>query len=378
MAYIQRIPLITANEDIVLVGEWTRKENDYVQVGDWIATLETTKAIFDVEAEADGYLHPIIPAGEYGHVGEVLAVIKETLNESIKEILAREEQESSIGKATGMPTDRRWTRKAEILARKLNIDISKIPSDGIIKEEQVRNYWRDVIGKSPGPESKIHIDFQHEAIKKKLLILGGGRGAVQTIDALHRSDSYEIVGILDDNQALFESEVLGYNVLGPISMVKKLWEEGSFEQAIISFSTDIESRANLYYSLKEQGIPFANVVDNNVSIHSNVQIGEGNLIMSFCRLGSFSRLGCNNFLSAYVNIEHHCRVGDCCTFGPGVFLSSRVDIGDRVKFGTGIFIEPGICIGEDTIIASGSVITSDIPPRSLVKSIVMHRVRRRH
>jgi acetyltransferase-like isoleucine patch superfamily enzyme len=50
-----------------------------------------------------------------------------------------------------------------------------------------------------------------------------------------------------------------------------------------------------------------------------------------------------------------------------VFTSSRVQIDDKVKFGTGIFIEPGIKIGSESIISSGSILTLDIPEKSIVK-----------
>ena len=78
-------------------------------------------------------------------------------------------------------------------------------------------------------------------------------------------------------------------------------------------------------------------------------------------------IGNNNFLSAYTNIEHHNILGDHCTFGPGIFTSSRVKIDNHIKFGTGIFIEPGVSIGSDSIVSSGSVLVKNVDEKTIVK-----------
>ena len=60
-------------------------------------------------------------------------------------------------------------------------------------------------------------------------------------------------------------------------------------------------------------------------------------------------------------------LGSHCAFGPGVVTSGNVTIGNGIRFGTGIFIEPLISIGDGSVIASGSVITKDVPPDTTVK-----------
>ena len=138
---------------------------------------------------------------------------------------------------------------------------------------------------------------------------------------------------------------------------------------IISFSNDLQTRFELYTKLCNQGIPFTNVIDPTVIINSNVSIGTGNVIIANCRIGACAVIGNNNFLSTYTNLEHHNILGNHCTFGPGVFTSSRVRIGDRVKFGTGIFIEPGVSIGSESIISSGSVLVKNVDERTIVKKL---------
>lgn len=77
------------------------------------------------------------------------------------------------------------------------------------------------------------------------------------------------------------------------------------------------------------------------------------------------------------------RIGDSCSFGPGVHIYTAthpidpdercagpeygkpVTIGDRVWVGGRSVILPGVTIGHDAVIGAGSVVTRDIPARSI-------------
>jgi acetyltransferase-like isoleucine patch superfamily enzyme len=95
-------------------------------------------------------------------------------------------------------------------------------------------------------------------------------------------------------------------------------------------------------------------------------------------MGACAKIGNNNFISAYCSIEHHNELHNHSSFGPGVLTSSKVIIKDRVRFGTGIFIEPHITIGEDSIIASGAIITKDIPSNTLIKTQINYIMREKN
>lgn len=376
MAYLQRIPLINPNDDLDCIAEWLKSEDEYVKKGDTIAIIETSKAVVEIEAECDGYLVPLYKIGENIKVGQVFVIIKKYKEEDIKNILNELMEESKINKLgdySKKEKKRKWTKKAEILAKRYGVEIDKIPSNGVIREADIKS----IIEKENNVKVKDFVeDIYPGNRQKRILIIGGGRGAIQVIDVILRKRDYKIVGILDDNSKLIGKTIFGYPILGTISEILKMWKDKLFDVLIISFSNDLNKRAEVYEKYSKLGISFANVIDPNVSIHSNVAIGEGNLIMSFCRISSCSIIGNNNFFSAYVNIEHHNKVGNNCTFGPGVFTSSRVSVEDNVKFGTGIFIEPGVNIGENSIIASGSILTGNIPARSIVKSIINYKIRK--
>lgn len=374
MAYLQKAPLLSANEEYMEVVEWRAERDKGVKKGETICSLETSKAAVEIEAECDGFLVPIVEVSKKIKAGEVLVIIKNSLKEDITKILKEIEVEKRKERKQSAERNKRWTKKAEIVAKKYGVDISKISAVGVIREADVEAFIKRGKGK---PIEDLIEDIYPGNLQQRVLILGGGRGAVLVIDTILRQRKHKIVGILDDNEELIGKKIMGYPVLGSINEVEKLWEKKNFDCLIISFSNNLLARAEVfekYYSLK---ISFTNVIDPTVILHSNVFIGTGNVILANCRVGSCAVIGNNNFFSAYVNIEHHNEVGNDCTFGPGVITSSRAKIGNRVKFGTGIFVEPGIKIGENSIVASGSILTVDIPPKSVVKTSVTYKIKTR-
>ncbi|HRA67996.1 MAG TPA: acetyltransferase, partial [Caldilinea sp.] len=214
---------------------------------------------------------------------------------------------------------------------------------------------------------------------QRLLIVGGGNGAVQILDALARIPQQRGVAIMDDNAAIHGKQVAGVPIIGAIDedRVADLLAAGAIDAAVISVSTSIPFRERIFTAWQARGIPFANVIHPSAVVGMNVALGVGNVVMAFCHVGACATVGDNNFLSAYCSIEHHCVLGSHCSFGPAVVTSSRVRIGDGVRFGTGIAIEPGVTIGAGSVIASGLAITQDIAARSLVKARVGYTVRGR-
>jgi sugar O-acyltransferase (sialic acid O-acetyltransferase NeuD family) len=204
----------------------------------------------------------------------------------------------------------------------------------------------------------------------RVLIIGGGKAAITVSDIILQNPNQKIVGILDDNPDFHNKNIFGFEILGSVSLIDKLWEEDYFDSVIISFSGNIYARKRIFEEIHSKGIPFTNAIDKSVQIHKNVKIGVGNVIFGNCRVGVCATIGDNNVISAYTSLEHHNHLGSHCTFGPGVICSGTVTIGDKVKFGTGIFIEPRLKIGDNSIISSGSIITLNIPSDSVVKKVV--------
>ena len=355
-----KIPQEDVNSESAILVEWNAPNKSKVSKGQIIFSAETSKAIFEIEAEAEGYIVYNIQEGEEVEFNVPIAYIAESENEidlALSKLAQEREREEP---------DVKITRKARQLALQYGVDFKQIDKRGIITEEDVRQ-----LIELDAPLS-IVITKAGELPKgvQRVLMLGGGLGGMQVVDILLNDPRLTVIGCLDDDESIKGKRLFGVEVIGKIGLLEDLWEKGEFDSAIITISTNINVRKNFFLKCKELGIPLVNAIDPTVRMNRGVVLGEGNVICAHVHIGVATVIGDNNFISSNCSIEHHNLWGSHNTTGPNCVTSSRVKVGDEVKFGTGIFIQPGISIGSNCQIASGSIITKNIPDNHAVKTKV--------
>ena len=116
-------------------------------------------------------------------------------------------------------------------------------------------------------------------------------------------------------------------------------------------------------------------VRENVTIGRGTIVGRGVTVENVCTIGRYCKLESECYITAYSELE------DRVFVAPGVVTSNdnfvgrtaerfkhfkgvRVKKGGRI--GAGAVVLPGITIGEDGMVAAGSVVTRDVPPRTIV------------
>jgi pyruvate dehydrogenase E2 component (dihydrolipoamide acetyltransferase) len=103
MAALFRMPEVAAGTTEALLSEWLVAENTEFSEGDALATVETDKAMVDIEAQTSGIiLRYLAEVGERVEVGVGIAVIAEA-GESVPDINAAM-AELGVGDTTG-PTE---------------------------------------------------------------------------------------------------------------------------------------------------------------------------------------------------------------------------------------------------------------------------------
>lgn len=363
MITVIRLPVINANETMARLLEWQVKPGSLVHRGTVVGLAETSKSIMDIEAQADGYLVPLVEAGEDISVGKPIGVITSEPGEDYSAALAESEvDDTSVSKRAP------WTKKAFLVARRNGVDlealVARFPGKTITEA--------DVLAAQQKSRSETHDlvdDIQQIGRPERVLLIGGagGAGAI-AMDAIMHTPAQRVVGILDNNPRTHGRTAMGVPIIGSLALIDDLWEEKRFDAAVILFTDDVDERAACFDDLVGRGIRFTNIIDPSVSIRSYVAIGHGNVIMANGFIAAGASIGNNNFLASHNCIEHHSVIGSHCTFGPRNTLSGRVSIGDRVKIGMGVAVEPYISIGEHSVIASGAIITANVPAHTTVKT----------
>ncbi len=79
------LPILGNGPKHAKVREWHKKAGDWVVTGTILCTVEAKKALYDVEADADGFLVPLVEVGIAVRPGAPLAVLSSAV-ESIEAI----------------------------------------------------------------------------------------------------------------------------------------------------------------------------------------------------------------------------------------------------------------------------------------------------
>ena len=373
------VPTVSVNETEVKLIGWSKKNGDFVEKGEVICEVETTKSTYDVESNSKGYLYYDIEIGTMVQVGELLAIILQSEETDYKQIMKDARILKTAHRENSDSGKKRFTKKAEIIARKYNLSIDDIKSEeSIVTEEIINNHIQ--LNNKLGSNSNENIqsvsfvnddlvDSYHSTNRQeRILILGAGGGCNLVLDSVSRLSHQRAVVILDRNENFHNKNMMGVKVLGSINLLDELWQAGQFDAVISTIVKDNDERREIFEMVQSKGIPFTNVIDITANIKTNVKMGKGNLIVSGCYLAPSVTIGDNNFLAAYAVIEHHSEIGSHCTFGPRFTASGKVSIGNNCKFGMGISVEPFVKIGQNSTIASGATITGHVPDNSIVKT----------
>lgn len=314
-----------ANDDVIKV--LYVHDGKKVNQGQVLFEVEGSKTVVEVTAEATGVFYPLVAVGQALAIGDILGVITDDESFDVEAYLIK--------------------RKSKIIN---SIDLSN-------QSIQIKKFPRPDLG---------------ERKSRRLAAVGAGRGLSQLFEILHASQSaWDFIGSYDDVLWSKHSLPIKGPILGPVDLdlIIQDFNDHLFDAVVITVSTSIQFRKNIYQELIQANIHMPNFIHPSCVVDSTADLGQGNMVMPLVHIGPYAQLGENNFISAYCNIEHHVNIGNHNTFGPSVVFSGGVHIGNENKFGAGIFIEPLVSIGDSCLLASGITLTKDIKDDSVVRNI---------
>lgn len=128
------IPTIDVNDEKVVIGDIKKKNLEWIDEGEVLYSVETSKSVEEYEVDFAGYVVLCVEDGDEVKVGESAGKIFKDLSEAEQynnEILAKKIQPSVVINAS---------KKALAYAEQIGFDISLIVKNGIIKTEDIDNY----------------------------------------------------------------------------------------------------------------------------------------------------------------------------------------------------------------------------------------------
>lgn len=357
------VPTTDVNSETAIVTAWHVLDRSLVEAGDNVAEVETSKSVLDVAAPEAGYLLRCAEVGEEIVLAKPLAYLFASVGE-LDDHAARL-ADAAAEKASSSNGGVRATAPAIQRAAELGVDMASLRAGGLVTVKVVEAAAGERTEVPPPPDLPTPLPAPSGV--QRIALIGAGLGATQVIDILAPDASRRAVAIVDDDQDRWAGQVAGIPIVGGTRQLTEHYAEDRFDAAVVAIGSSVPARTRFRELCGDLGIPLVNAIDPSAKIAAEVEFGAGNVVCAFCHFGVGTRVGDNNFLSAYNSFDHHSVLGTDIATGPGCMTSGLVRIGDRARLGTGIFVEPHVEIGAGVQVASGAVIVSSVPAEHAVK-----------
>ena len=197
---------------------------------------------------------------------------------------------------------------------------------------------------------------------KDLIIFGAsgfGREVAWLVERINKvAPTWNILGFMDDNEAIHGTEINGYRVLGGTAAV------GDYPDAYFVCAVGASKvREKIVGNMKtiNPNIRFGTVIDPSVEMSDLVTIGEGTIVCAHTIITVNITIGNHVIINLDCTIGHDAILRDFVTLYPSVNVSGITDIGHAVELGTGMQIIQGKTVGDYSIVGAGAVVVKDIP-----------------
>lgn len=116
-----------------------------------------------------------------------------------------------------------------------------------------------------------------------------------------------------------------------------------------------------------------------ISPHARVSsfhtaIGEGVSILEGVVVEAYATIGDGALLNLKAMVTHDCKVGAYSELGPASCMLGRSELKERVTLGAGATLLPRLTVGSDSVVATGAVVTADIPKECTVAGIPARQI----
>ena len=353
------VPLLNPNETEARLVALHVKESQRVKKGQLLASLETTKSTFELEAERPGYVRGLsAQPGEMLQAGTTICFL--AASKDWKAPKPSKGEPKKFGQA--VPPGLRITQPALLLAQKEGLALAALPVGPIITEEQVRRFAGKAI-----KASALKIPEEAKDPKAVLVFGGGGHGKA-VIDLLRAVGGYALIGVVDDGRQPGES-VLGVPVLGGESALAALREAGcKLALNAVGGIGAMSSRIQVFQRLRAANFEFPTLVPPSAVVEPNAQLGSGVQIFPQAYVGSEAKLGFGCIVNTGAIVSHDCVLADYANLAPGSILAGAVTVGEGALIGMGVTINLNVKIGAGARVGNGATVKADVPAKGIVRA----------
>ncbi|MFH8251586.1 NeuD/PglB/VioB family sugar acetyltransferase [Microbacterium sp. B2969] len=187
-----------------------------------------------------------------------------------------------------------------------------------------------------------------------LLLVGAGGLAREVLAA----GITGVVGILDDDVELHETEIAGIEVVGSVvDAVKR-------SESILVCVAPSQDRRNVVRRFRKFGLAenrYATYVARSARIGKTSDIAPGSILLDNVVVTADASIGRHVVVMPNCTITHDDVLEDFVTLAAGVAVGAGVNIREAAYIGMNASVRQGLVVGTEAMIGMGSVVLSDVP-----------------
>lgn len=188
---------------------------------------------------------------------------------------------------------------------------------------------------------------------------GFGREIMEAVTAQNnRTNQYNILGFVDDNMAVQNQVINGYEVIGTSQYL--LSRSNEINVLVCIGETCIKKLVLEKLKINTK-IKYPNFIADGVKYNSEyIHMGIGNIIYYNTVITVNVQIGDFNYINSSCSLSHDVELGDLVTLAPSCTLAGDVKVGNGTYIGMGSVIREGLSIGEASVVGMGSVVVKEI------------------
>lgn len=185
------------------------------------------------------------------------------------------------------------------------------------------------------------------------LMIIGASGQGKVIADIAEKLGYTRIAFLDDNpNARFCGK---YKVVGSSNQASA-YRNADFIVAI----GNAQVRRRIQDSLVDAGLRVVSLIHPAAVVASDVQIGEGTVVMAGAVINPSARIGRGCIINTCASVDHDCNIGDFVHVSVNAHVAGTVAVGNDTWIGIGAAVTNNVEITADCMIGAGAVVVRDI------------------
>lgn len=199
-------------------------------------------------------------------------------------------------------------------------------------------------------------------MREKAIIVGAG--TYGQVYAEYLKDDYQIIGFIDDDLSLRDTEINNIKILGDFEYLLKNIDKSVNIFIPIGNNT---VRCNLLKKAMQSGFNTPSYIHPTCNIHESVMIGKCVYILPNSNIMPLTQLKDFVLISMGVNIAHHTVIEEGCFFSQGSNIGANIHFEKNVFCGIASTVMTGVNeVGKNSLIGAGAVIIKDVPDGATV------------